>query len=107
LSTPDHAAMKNIASKAKSKAKHALGNVQMPARTKGAGEPITPTSSGSEPATPKTPADEGIQFFESAVADKSKPIAVYEIHLDADGGPNKERAVRAPIDLISVSIHVC
>jgi len=42
--------------------------------------------------TPKTPADEGIDFFESAVVG-DQPIQVYELKLDADGGPNKDRSV--------------
>jgi hypothetical protein len=48
---------------------------------------------GKEPTTPKTPADEGIDFFENAVSDKAKPISVYEIRLEPDGGPTKELAV--------------
>ena len=42
--------------------------------------------------TPKTPADEGIEFFESANTGGA-PIQVYELKLDPDGGPNKDRAV--------------
>lgn len=78
--------MSDVASKAKSMAKSVIGSVTIP---KLGGE----SSFGAGLATPKTPADEGIQFFEHAVPDKSKPIAVYEIHLNADGGPNKERSV--------------
>lgn len=42
---------------------------------------------------PKTPADEGIEFFESVVIEKGEPIHVYELRLDPDGGPNKDRSV--------------
>lgn len=43
---------------------------------------------------PKTPADEAIEFFESPAQHKgSEPIQVFELALDADGGPNKERSV--------------
>ena len=46
-----------------------------------------------EPTTPKTPADEGIEFFELASVDNKAPIRIYELPLDPDGGPNKDRAV--------------
>jgi len=50
-----------------------------------------------EPTTPKTPADEGIEFFESAFSQGQPPIRVHELKLDPDGGPNKDRAyVRLP-----------
>ena len=52
--------------------------------------------SSAEPATPKTPADEGIEFFQSATIG-DKPIQVYELKLDADGGPNKDAAVEWPV----------
>lgn len=42
---------------------------------------------------PKTPADEGILFFESAPAPGDGPIIVYELKLEEDGGPNQDRAV--------------
>jgi len=61
--------------------------------------PRPPTDFGSaaavDPTTPKTPADEGIEFFEFASVDSKAPIRVYELPLDPDGGPNKERAVRS------------
>lgn len=43
--------------------------------------------------TPKTPADEGIEFFESATIQIGQPICVYELRLDPDGGPNRDRSV--------------
>ena len=56
------------------------------------GAPPTPTQAAA-PKTPKTPADEGIDFFESAFSQGEQPIRVYELLLDPDGGPNKDRAV--------------
>lgn len=47
----------------------------------------------ADPTTPKTPADEGIEFFELALVDNKAPIRIYELSLDPDGGPNKDRAV--------------
>lgn len=41
--------------------------------------------------TPKTPQDEGISWFESSSA-RREPVQVYELVLEADGGPNKNRA---------------
>jgi len=59
--------------------------------------PRLPTDFGStaaaDPTTPKTPADEGIEFFEFASVDSKAPIRVYELPLDPDGGPDKEKAV--------------
>jgi len=43
--------------------------------------------------TPKTPQDEGIFWFEH-VDSKGEPIQVYELKLESDGGPNKDRMVR-------------
>jgi glycogen debranching enzyme len=45
-------------------------------------------------ATPKTPADEGIEFFQST-AQTDTPIRVYELRLDSDGGPNKDASVQS------------
>ncbi|KAF9525972.1 glycoside hydrolase family 13 protein [Crepidotus variabilis] len=47
--------------------------------------------------TPKTPADEGLDFFEGAVAPGEAAIHVYELRLDSDGGPSKELSyIRLP-----------
>jgi hypothetical protein len=48
------------------------------------------------PKTPgvRTPADEAIDFFESGFKPGEGPIRVYELALDPDGGPNKDRQVR-------------
>lgn len=47
------------------------------------------------PKTPgvRTPADEAISFFESGFQPGAGPIRVYELALDPDGGPNKDRQV--------------
>lgn len=45
------------------------------------------------PVSPKTPADEGIDFFQAEAAEGEAPIRVYELRLDPDGGPNKELSV--------------
>ncbi|QRV74089.1 4-alpha-glucanotransferase [Ceratobasidium sp. AG-Ba] len=45
---------------------------------------------------PKTPADEAIDFFESTERG-TKHIRVYELRLEEDGGPNRERSyIRLP-----------
>ena len=46
------------------------------------------------PKTPKTPADEGLDFFESAFKEGEPAIRVYELRLDPDGGPAKDKSVR-------------
>lgn len=51
----------------------------------------SPTRYPKTPA-PRTPADEAIEFFESGFK-KDEPIHVYELALDPDGGPNKEKQV--------------
>ncbi|OBZ74017.1 Glycogen debranching enzyme [Grifola frondosa] len=61
------------------------------------GPPSGDSSSPKTPKTPKTPADEGIDFFEAAFKQGEKPICVYELRLDPDGGPNKDTSyVRLP-----------
>lgn len=59
---------------------------------------ITIPKEGFEPSngakTPKTPADEGIEFFEAASVPGERPIQVYELKLEPDGGPSKEKSVR-------------
>jgi len=58
-----------------------------------------PSSENASPSispvllTPKTPADEGIEFFQSESHPAESPIRVYELHLDPDGGPNTDRIV--------------
>ncbi|KAI3619877.1 glycogen debranching enzyme [Moniliophthora roreri] len=63
-----------------------------PAPYSGSSAEISPTSAG-----PKTPADEGIEFFSSAATPGEAPIRVYELRLDVDGGPYKDRSyIRLP-----------
>ena len=54
------------------------------------------------PVTPKTPADEGIDFFQAEVAIGEAPICVYELRLEPDGGPSKDLSVRFD----SISSHL-
>lgn len=55
--------------------------------------PAAGTGASDAPKTPKTPADEGIEFFESAAGGGDVEIKVFELRLDPDGGPSKERSV--------------
>ncbi|THV06230.1 glycoside hydrolase family 13 protein [Dendrothele bispora CBS 962.96] len=55
------------------------------------------SASSTSPVSPKTPADEGIEFFQSQVTPGESPIRVYELRLDVDGGPRKDRSyIRLP-----------
>ncbi|EJU03556.1 glycoside hydrolase family 13 protein [Dacryopinax primogenitus] len=48
-------------------------------------------------AGPKTPADEGLEFFAREHQVGDAPIQVYELPLEEDGGPNKDRSyIRLP-----------
>jgi hypothetical protein len=49
----------------------------------------------SLPNTPKTPADEGVEFFQADIHPGESPIRVYELRLDPDGGPSKDLSVRS------------
>ena len=69
------------------KAKAGIASLAMPKHN-----PADIDQSPTTPKTPKTPADEGIEFFED-IATKGEPIRVYELRLDPDGGPNKDRSV--------------
>jgi glycogen debranching enzyme len=51
------------------------------------------------PATPKTPADEGIEFFQSPIGKGEAAIQVYELNLEPDGGPDKDRSVRFHVEI--------
>ncbi|KAG7093876.1 hypothetical protein E1B28_007515 [Marasmius oreades] len=58
----------------------------------GSSTEISPVSAG-----PKTPADEGIDFFQSALTPGEAPLRVYELRLDVDGAPHKDRSyIRLP-----------
>lgn len=50
------------------------------------------SSTASSPISPKTPADEAIEFFQSPAVPGESPIRVYELRLDSDGGPHKDRS---------------
>ncbi|TFY77346.1 hypothetical protein EWM64_g6668 [Hericium alpestre] len=80
-------------SKAK-KAKDLVGNITIPVNDFGSHSAGASPTSGT---TVKTPADEGIEFFESDIKKGEPPIRVYELPLEADGGPSKDRAyIRLP-----------
>ena len=57
-------------------------------------EGYSPITDSKTPKTPKTPADEAIDFFENAVIPGETPIQVFELKLDPDGGPSKDKSVR-------------
>ena len=48
------------------------------------------------PTTPRTPADEGKEFFLSERSEGEQPIRVFELRLDPDGGPSKQRSASCP-----------
>lgn len=77
------------------KAKKSKSNLQSVTIPKPDTRRDTTSGSPKTPKTPKTPADEGIDFFESAFKQGEEPIHVYELQLDADGGPNKDRSVES------------
>jgi glycogen debranching enzyme len=68
-------------------------SVAIPKRSGSKSTSSSSQSSPVEPKTPKTPADEGIEFFEN-FSQGETPIQVYELRLDADGAPHKDRSVR-------------
>jgi glycogen debranching enzyme len=41
----------------------------------------------------RTPADEAIFFFETSPATDAQPVQVYELQLEEDGAPSKDKAV--------------
>jgi glycogen debranching enzyme len=71
---------------------------QPPAYTRSKPAAVHIPQQGFDPSapmkTPKTPADDALDFFESAIKPGEAPIQVYELKLDPDGGPNKDRSVR-------------
>lgn len=50
-------------------------------------------------AEPKTPADEGIHFFQSVPKADEAPVRVYELKLEPDGGPSKPLSVSSVVPL--------
>ena len=75
------------------KSRNPGNTVEIPRTTFGPTGATTNGGSPTTPKTPKTPADEGLDFFESAIVQGEEPIKVYELQLDPDGGPNKDRSV--------------
>jgi glycogen debranching enzyme len=58
------------------------------------------------PITPKTPADEGRDYFLSERLADEQPICVYELRLAPDGGPSdKDRSV-SPNDVSAICSQV-
>lgn len=68
------------------------------------------SSAGASPTiakTPKTPADEGIDFFESSIKHGEAPVSVYELPLEPDGGPSKSREyIRLPPAVVPYILRV-
>ncbi|KAG5721186.1 Glycogen debranching enzyme [Termitomyces sp. T112] len=80
-------------------AEHRKQNLQQPNLTSVVIPPVSTASSNhpTTPTTPKTPADEGIEFFQSQIRTGDAPIYVYELRLDTNGGPHKDRSyIRLP-----------
>ncbi|KAJ7634145.1 glycoside hydrolase family 13 protein [Mycena polygramma] len=72
-------------------------SVSIPKRSGSKSNSSSSQSSPITPKTPKTPADEGLEYFQSSVAPGEAPIQVYELRLDSDGGPHKDRSyIRLP-----------
>ncbi|KAJ3809108.1 glycoside hydrolase family 13 protein [Lentinula aff. lateritia] len=72
-------------------------SIPISARSKSSASASSAGSSPISPVTPKTPADEGIEFFQSPLAPGEAPLRVYELRLDIDGGPHKDRSyIRLP-----------
>lgn len=55
-----------------------------------------PKTDATALGAPKTPADEAIEFFKSGPSTGEEPLQVYELKLEEDGGPNKDKAVSPP-----------
>jgi len=51
----------------------------------------------------RTPADEAIFFFETSPATDAQPVQLYELRLDEDGAPSKDKAVCALWERINVA----
>ncbi|KAI0033651.1 glycoside hydrolase family 13 protein [Vararia minispora EC-137] len=85
------------------RSKNGPGSIAIPARK-------TPISAGSSPSTahtPRTPADEGIAFFESELKPGESPIRVWELTLEPDGGPSKDKEyIRLPPAVVPYILRV-
>jgi glycogen debranching enzyme len=81
-------------------------SVIVPTSSAGSGTSLGASSASSiSPAMPKTPADEGIEFFQSNIKDGEASVRVYELKLDPDGGPSKETSVELPFFFSPVNFH--
>lgn len=58
---------------------------------------------------PRTPADEAIFFFETSATTDAQPVQLYELRLEEDGAPSKDKAVRALWERVNVAVetHIC
>ncbi|KAF5317624.1 hypothetical protein D9758_018222 [Tetrapyrgos nigripes] len=72
--------------------------IDIPTNGKKASSNSSSSTSPVSPTSPlKTPADEGIEFFQSQAIPGESPLRVYELRLDVDGGPHKDRSyIRLP-----------
>jgi hypothetical protein len=57
----------------------------------------SPTPSPA-PKTPKTPADEAVNFFSNERKQGEKPVQVWELVLEDDGGPGEGKSVSDRLD---------
>ncbi|KAJ3798325.1 glycoside hydrolase family 13 protein [Lentinula aff. detonsa] len=79
------------------KVNKAKPSVSIPLSARSKSSASSASSSPISPVTPKTPADEGIEFFQSPLTPGEAPLRVYELRLDIDGGPHKDRSyIRLP-----------
>ncbi|KAJ3752145.1 glycoside hydrolase family 13 protein [Lentinula raphanica] len=79
------------------KANKTKPSVSIPLSSRSKSSASSAGSSPISPITPKTPADEGIEFFQSPLVPGEAPLRVYELRLDIDGGPHKDRSyIRLP-----------
>ena len=62
--------------------------------------------SSLSPISPKTPADEGVQFFQSHIQPGEAPIRVFELHIEADGGPREDCSVCSLVLLLVATSHL-
>lgn len=51
------------------------------------------TARSPAPKTPKTPADEAVNFFSNERKQGEKPVQVWELVLEDDGGPGEGKSV--------------
>lgn len=72
-------------------------SVHIPKSGSKSGSRSPSASSSPSPLTPKTPADEAIEFFQAQAQSGDDPIRVYELRLEPDGGPHRDLSyIRLP-----------